>query len=129
MSGDRSGTESFTADKVARKGLSDRYPRKNQTFRQMPNSLPNPPTFSGGNVVRTASILCRDSVCAVSTRDIAGMQAAIQISRVRQNPPLTVRIPTPRDRGVAGKIGLTQPNNLTLFLDPSRMERLERPQR
>jgi hypothetical protein len=30
---------------VARKGLSDRYPRKNQIFRQMPNSFPRPPSL------------------------------------------------------------------------------------
>ena len=35
-----------SADKAARNGLSDRYERKNQTFRHMPNSLPNPPSFA-----------------------------------------------------------------------------------
>jgi hypothetical protein len=34
MRGSGARTKSRSADKAARKGLSDRYPRKNQTFRQ-----------------------------------------------------------------------------------------------
>ena len=43
------------AEKVARKGLSDRYPRKNQTFRQMPNSFPRPPTLATRGLPRAVS--------------------------------------------------------------------------
>jgi hypothetical protein len=56
MSRWRAGTESLSADKAARKGLSDRYPRKNQTFRQMPNPLPNPPKFAVGIGVEEAEM-------------------------------------------------------------------------
>src|SRR4051812_44001859 len=35
---------------VARNGLSDRYPRKNQTFRQMPNSFPISPKLLGSRL-------------------------------------------------------------------------------
>jgi hypothetical protein len=49
---------------VARKGLSDRYPRKNQIFRQMPNSFPRPPSL-----VRITQGGCSDAAKWVTDRE------------------------------------------------------------
>ena len=69
-----------SVDKAARKGLSDRYPRKNQTFRHMPNSLPNPPSLAAKSAQKS-SIVGSNALSRLSLRnklcDIAGTERPI----------------------------------------------------
>ena len=124
------------AEKFARKGLSDRYPRKNQTFRQMPHSLPRIPTLEIDSGVRrlawplltpTAPLQSYGGV-ALATRpprgrlgpQPAGPKPAV--SRRQHSDSLEPVLPPT-------SFQTSQSNSLTRFPGPFRMERLKRPQR